>query len=126
MSDDHIASLLRLVFDSERWPEPPYEILSRAFRLTPAEADVAIAVVSGTSLAKIAADRGVKLGTVRAHLKAVFSKTHTRGQADLTRVLTRLAFLVPRAERSIERGRTLAPVTVPTDPDMKRTRRRNV
>ena len=46
----------------------------------------------------IAADRGIKIGTVRAHTKTVFSKTQTRGQAELTGVLTRLAFVVPRTE----------------------------
>jgi hypothetical protein len=32
---------------------------------------------------------------VRAHLKAVFAKTHTHSQADLMGVLTRLALLAP-------------------------------
>ncbi len=49
----------------------------------------------------IAADRGIKIGTVRAHTKTVFSKTQTRGQAELTGVLTRLAFGVPRTEGAI-------------------------
>jgi DNA-binding CsgD family transcriptional regulator len=97
-------SLLLLVLDPERWPEPSHEILSQAFGLTQAEADVAIGIVSGRPLSKIAADRGVKVGTVRAHSKTVFSKTHTCSQADLTRVLTRLAFLVAPT------GREIAPV----------------
>jgi len=37
--------------------------------------------VAGKSLAQIAADRGIKIGTVRAHTKTVFSKTQTRDQA---------------------------------------------
>jgi DNA-binding CsgD family transcriptional regulator len=90
--------LLVLVLDPELWPEPRHEMLAQAFGLTPAEADVAIGIASGRTLAQIAVDRHVKIGTVRAHLKTVFSKTHTHGQADLTRVLTRLAFLTPQAE----------------------------
>jgi DNA-binding CsgD family transcriptional regulator len=90
--------LLLLVSDPELWPDLPHEILSQAFGLTRAEAEVARGIVSGKTLAKIAADRGIKVGTARACLKTVFSKTQTRGQADLTRVLTRLAFLVSNPE----------------------------
>jgi len=49
----------------------------------------------------IAADRGIEIGTVRAHTKTVFSKTRTRGQAELTGPLTRLAFVVPRTESNV-------------------------
>jgi DNA-binding CsgD family transcriptional regulator len=44
---------------------------------------------------QVAADRDIKIGTVREHLKAVFAKTRTQSQADLTGVLTRLALLAP-------------------------------
>jgi DNA-binding CsgD family transcriptional regulator len=71
----------------------------------------------GTS-AKIAADRGIKIGTVRAHLKTVFSKTHTRGQADLTRVLTRLSFLVPHSERKIAETQFFKQPCIPAAPDV--------
>ena len=87
------ASLLLLVIDPEQWPAPPREMLMQTFALTRAEADVAIGIVSGRTLAEVAGDRDIKIGTVRAHLKAVFSKTRTHSQADLTGVLTRLAFL---------------------------------
>ena len=93
------ASIVLLTLDPELWPEPSDAMLSQAFGLTQTEAEVAIGVVSGKTLPRIAADRGVKVGTIRAHLKAIFSKTDTRNQADLTRVLTRLAFLMPPAVR---------------------------
>jgi DNA-binding CsgD family transcriptional regulator len=99
------ASLLLLALDPELGREPPREILTQAFGLTGTEADVAIGIVAGKTLAEIAADRGIKIGTVRAHTKTLFSKTHTRGQAELTGVLTRLAFLVPRTE-----GADVAPI----------------
>jgi hypothetical protein len=50
---------------------------------------------------------------VRAHLKTVFSKTHTRGQADLTRVLTRLSFLVSHTERKIAETQSFSQPFVP-------------
>lgn len=46
-------------------------------------------------MAEIAAGRDIKIGTVRAHLKAVFSKTGTRGQVELAALLARVAALIP-------------------------------
>jgi DNA-binding CsgD family transcriptional regulator len=87
------ASVLLLAVDPELRREPPREVLAQAFGLTAAEAEVAVGIASGKTLAEIAAERGVKIGTVRVYSKAVFSKTHTRGQAELTGLLTRFAFL---------------------------------
>jgi len=101
------ASLLLLAFDPELRSEPPRDLLIQTFGLTPAEADVAVGIVSGKSLTDIAAERGVKVGTVRAHSKTLFSKTHTRGQADLTGMLTRMSFLVPQLDGNIARVRDL-------------------
>jgi len=118
-------SLLLLVLDPELWPEPPHEMLSQAFGLTHAEAEVATGIVSGRTLSKIAADRGVKVGTIRTHLKTVFSKTHTRGQADLTRVLTRLAFLVPHTEQKIAPTQPLGSPGIKSSGLRQPARRRN-
>lgn len=82
-----------MAFDPERCKPPPPDMLTDVFGLTPAEASVAIGIVGGRHLAEIAADRGVKIGTVRAYSKTVFSKTGMRGQAELAGLLTRLAFL---------------------------------
>jgi DNA-binding CsgD family transcriptional regulator len=95
------ASLLLLALDPELRRAPPREILAQAFGLTPVEADVAIGIASGRALAEIAAHRGITIGTVRIHLKSVFLKTHTHGQAGLTRLLTCLAFQVPQMEGKI-------------------------
>jgi DNA-binding CsgD family transcriptional regulator len=86
------ASLLIVAFDPEMCPEPPADMLTQMFGLTPAEARVAIGIVCGKNLAEIAGDLGVKIGTVRAYSKSVFWKTQTRGQAELAGLLTRLAF----------------------------------
>ncbi|HKD31136.1 MAG TPA: helix-turn-helix transcriptional regulator [Xanthobacteraceae bacterium] len=89
------ASLLLVAFDPARCQPPPPDMLTDLFGLTPAEARVAIGVVDGRHLAEIAADRGVKIGTVRNYSKIAFRKTGTRGQAELAALLTRLAFLAP-------------------------------
>jgi DNA-binding CsgD family transcriptional regulator len=88
--------LLLVACDPELSPVLPAGILSDMFKLTPAEARVAVGIASGKQLAEIAAERRVKIETVRAHSKTVFSKTQTRGQAELAALVTRLAFLVPR------------------------------
>ncbi len=89
--------VLLVVLDPELPQNPPREILKQAFAFTHAEAEVAVGILSGKSLAEIAAMRRVKVGTVRAYSKAVYSKTQTRGQSDLTGVLTRISFVVPQA-----------------------------
>jgi DNA-binding CsgD family transcriptional regulator len=93
------ARLLLVSHDPENCQVPPPDMLTDMYGLTPAEASVAIGIVGGKHLAEIAADRGVKIGTVRAHSKSVFAKTRTRGQAELAALVIRMAFLIPpRAE----------------------------
>lgn len=89
--------LLLLVADPEVRQVPSPDILAELFRLTPSEASVAGGIAAGKQLAEIAAERGVKVETVRVHSKSVFSKTSTRGQTELAALLTRLAFLVPNS-----------------------------
>jgi DNA-binding CsgD family transcriptional regulator len=57
------------------------------YRFTPAEARLAAALLTGDPLDSIADKLGVRLNTVRSQLKSLFSKTHTRRQAELIRVL---------------------------------------
>jgi len=90
--------LLLIVLDPEASLAPPENVLTQTFGLTPTEVEITIGIASGKSLSEIAAKRGVKVGTVRAHSKVVFSKTQTRGQADLMRVLTRLAVFMPKMQ----------------------------
>jgi DNA-binding CsgD family transcriptional regulator len=85
--------LLLVASDPELRQVPPAHMLSELFSLTDAEASVAVGIAGGQQLAEIAADRGVKFETIRVHSKRVFGKTHTRGQAELAALLTRLAFL---------------------------------
>jgi DNA-binding CsgD family transcriptional regulator len=85
------AGALLLLFDLEVCLEIQRETISEAFGLTQAEADLAAGMVLGKSLSEIAVARGIKIGTVRAHLKAIFLKTNTHGQAEVVRLLTRMA-----------------------------------
>jgi DNA-binding CsgD family transcriptional regulator len=57
--------------------------LERDFRLTAAEARLALHIADGGDLAGYAEAQGVALGTARTHLKAVFAKTGVHRQAEL-------------------------------------------
>ncbi|WP_405236184.1 helix-turn-helix transcriptional regulator [Lentisalinibacter orientalis] len=65
-------------------------IVSHAFSLTPAEAQVAAAIAAGASLSELAEARGVSLETVRSQLRGVFAKVGVSRQSDLARVLSAL------------------------------------
>ncbi|WP_260583756.1 helix-turn-helix transcriptional regulator [Sphingopyxis sp. PET50] len=60
------------------------------FGLTPAEAQLAVALNSGTTLQHYAAQRAISLNAVRFLLKGVFRKTGAASQAQLIALLARL------------------------------------
>lgn len=64
-------------------------LLSKSYDFTRAESELAIALLNGHSLSEIADRRGVSYNTVKTHLHAIFSKTHTRRQAELISLLLR-------------------------------------
>lgn len=66
---------------------PSSEIVSSLFRLTPAEAQLAVALTSGLSLRDCAANQGITIGTSRAYLNSVFFKTRTKQQSELVSLL---------------------------------------
>jgi len=57
------------------------------FGLSPAEARVAAALMTGKSLANIAAAYGVQITTVRTQLRSVLRKVGVKRQFDLVRML---------------------------------------
>jgi DNA-binding CsgD family transcriptional regulator len=88
----HLAAALVTLTDLEAMPAGPIgPILERAFSLTPAEARLAAQLVTGKSLAEIAAAERVAYETLRGHLKSVFEKTRTGRQAELVSLIARLA-----------------------------------
>jgi DNA-binding CsgD family transcriptional regulator len=74
--------------------------LGRIFGLTPAEAALALALLSGQSLASIAAERGVSENTARSQLSQVLRKSGAANQRDLVRLLS----LVPAVRRPAAPG----------------------
>ena len=85
---DRIAAVV-LVNDAESKSQPPTEILRTLFDLTAAEARLAQAIAGGTALKAYAEAAGVSINTVRTHLAHIFTKTDTRRQTDLVRLLAR-------------------------------------
>jgi DNA-binding CsgD family transcriptional regulator len=61
--------------------------LQRLYGLTPAEARVAALLTEGSTIAELAKTLNISEGTVRAHLKHVFSKTDTRRQVELVHLI---------------------------------------
>jgi len=63
--------------------------LGEMFHLTAAEARVALLLATGLSVTEIAERLTLQPGSVRQHLKSIFGKTGTHGQAQLVhRLLT--------------------------------------
>jgi DNA-binding CsgD family transcriptional regulator len=63
--------------------------LAELFRLSPREAEIALALCRGMSIAEAATAFGVAVGTVRNQTKAVYAKTGARGLPDLVRIVMR-------------------------------------
>lgn len=76
-----------LARDPERQGPQVEELLQRLFELTPTEARVAVRVASGERPSEVGAVLGMAVATVRTHLKKVFDKTSTTGQAQVVRLV---------------------------------------
>lgn len=63
--------------------------LRSRYRLTPAEAALAVAVAEGTALRTYAEQRILSIHTVRYQMKQILAKTDCRTQADLVRLIIR-------------------------------------
>lgn len=75
------------VGDPERAPVLHEEKLRNCYDLTHVEACVALELAHGATIAEIADRLGVQANTVRWHVKQILSKTGTRRQAELVRLL---------------------------------------
>ncbi|TIM67780.1 MAG: hypothetical protein E5Y52_10680 [Mesorhizobium sp.] len=74
------------VADPDSAPRTMQGQLRTLYRLTPAEAAVAITIARGEGLQAVADELGISLTTARTHLQHVFEKTETR-QAGLVRLI---------------------------------------
>lgn len=89
----HTAAVLLFVIDPANRAGIPVTWIMDAYRLTRAEARVAIAVSTGNTIAETAAQLGLSPNTVKTHLRHVFSKTGTGRQAELARLMASIGLL---------------------------------
>jgi DNA-binding CsgD family transcriptional regulator len=75
------------VSDPEQRDSASQQILGELFGLTPAEANVAILLARGLSLAEVAETQNISPHTARAQLKSIFAKTGVSRQAELVRMV---------------------------------------
>lgn len=64
--------------------------LRQLFRLSPAEAAIAVALGTGIDLGELAQQRHVKLNTLRSQVASIMAKTGTRRQAQLVALVARI------------------------------------
>lgn len=76
------------VTSTDRTDAAPPESLVQRFGLTPSELRVALALSEGRTPRMIAVNQGVSLATVRTHLRRLYDKTGTSGQATLVRLVS--------------------------------------
>lgn len=88
-------NLVALIMENvdEAPPAPPPELLVDLFGLTPAECDVASALLRGDETVAIALARGNSSETVRGHVKSILRKTGSASQKQLTTILARIGML---------------------------------
>ena len=89
---------LVFMFDGSRNTNPSLATLRQAYGLTPGEAQLVVALVGGSSLVEIAAQRAVSVQTLRSQLKSVFAKTGARSQAQLLRLVLTGPYLLDAAQ----------------------------
>jgi DNA-binding CsgD family transcriptional regulator len=84
--DDRRLAMI-IVVDPARYV-PSERDLTDLYGLSPAEARVAAALMTGKSLADIAAVSGVQITTVRTQLRSILRKVGVKRQFDLVRILS--------------------------------------
>lgn len=80
-------------------------VAKQLFNFTPAETALALELANGLSLEEAAENLNIMRNTARAHLRAIFSKTGVRRQAELVRVMLNSVVALG--------GSQLAPLKIP-------------
>ena len=89
------ASVVVLITSTEALASWPTPVAARALGLTPAEAELALALARGEDLQAHATSRGLSRETARWRMKQILHKTSSKRQSDVVRlVLTTLGRLV--------------------------------
>lgn len=81
---------LIILYDASYYPAPDPEFLTKVFRFTSQEKNIAILLTKGMDLKEISEELKISLHTVRTHLKHIYSKTNTARQAELMKLLLSL------------------------------------
>ncbi len=87
------VSAMMLISDMGEERSVEQEFLSEVYGLTPAEVRVAVSIANGRSLEEIAIVNQISIHTVRNQLKAIFSKTDTHRQTELTKRVLGTTFI---------------------------------
>ena len=85
VADRAVAALF--ITDPDRPALAPAGSVVERYGLTPSELRVALALFEGKTPSAIAASQGVSLATVRTHLRRLYDKTQTSGQAALVKTV---------------------------------------
>jgi DNA-binding CsgD family transcriptional regulator len=85
-----IGRLACLMVELHAGPQDRAAVLRQRYRLTMAEAALAVALGEGRTLRDIAAARDISINTLRVQLQAIFAKTACHRQSDLVRLVLRL------------------------------------
>ena len=84
------------------WPAELAALLKRAFSLTPAEVNVLKLLMSGDTVAEIAAATERSEATIRSQLHSLFAKTGAKTQAEMVRLtITLLTSMARDPERAV-------------------------
>ena len=86
-SKTHAATAAVFVHKASFETLSPPEVIARAYKLTPTELRVLLAIVEVGGGPEVAAALGIADATVKTHLGRLFEKTGTRRQADLVKLV---------------------------------------
>jgi DNA-binding CsgD family transcriptional regulator len=87
------AACAAFIIDQSRRKSANAQQLIDGYGLTWAEARVAVRAHAGGTTAEAAIDLGLSPNTVKTHLRRVFAKTDTRGQAELAALLASISIV---------------------------------
>jgi DNA-binding CsgD family transcriptional regulator len=85
-----IGRLACLMVELHAGPRDRAAVLRLRYRLTTAEAALAVALAEGQTLRDIASAKDISINTLRVQLQAIFAKTACHRQSDLVRLVLRL------------------------------------
>lgn len=117
LDDGDRSALLLYVRDAVNKSSVSSSVAKELFDFTPAETALALELANGLSLEDTAEKLGIMRNTARAHLRAIFSKTGVRRQAELVRVMLNSVVALSgnvvgpaHAAKDIVRGELLLPL----------------